>query len=301
MNVYELGASLYVPTTRADLAAVGVAPARRLRSVILCTEDAVAEPDVAAGLRNLEAALPRLAPGPARFVRPRSPKVLERVLEMPGVQQLAGFVLPKITARRLGEWLAPLQGTGFRLMPTLETAEVFEATELRRLRRALDRDGLRERVLALRVGGTDLMSALGLRRPAHRTIYETVLAPVLSGIVTTFRPAGFGLTAPVFEGLAQPSVLRAEAEQDLAWGFTGKTAVHPDQVPLIEGAWVVDPRDYAMAAEILDPSAPAVFRMADTMCEVATHRRWAASVLTRAAIYGVRDGRPAATELDAPN
>jgi hypothetical protein len=80
-------------------------------------------------------------------------------------------------------------------------------------------------------------------------------------------------------------------ERDLLHGLFGKTAVHPDQIPQIEKAYRVASKDFEMATLMLEQSAPAVFRMHDTMCEAATHRNWARSILDRARLYGI-EGKP---------
>lgn len=43
-----------------------------------------------------------------------------------------------------------------------------------------------------------------------------------------------------------------------------------------------------MAEKILEQGAPAVFRMNGQMCELTTHRGWAARVLKRVEVYGVQ-------------
>ncbi len=294
MRHLALGASLYVPATRTDLASVG---AQGVRSLIFCTEDAVAERDLDRALSHLRTALPLLRArplrtGPLRFIRVRSPRVLDTLLGFDGIANIDGFVIPKATRRSLPDYLSALQGAPrFALMPTLETAEAFDGAELRRLRTLLGRSDVAGRILSLRVGGADLMSLLHLRRSSAALIYDTVLGPLMAQLVATFRPAGFNLTAPVYEGLESPDTLRAEAERDLEWGFFGKTAVHPSQIRVIEAAYTVRHADYEMARAVLDPAAAAVFRMHDAMCEVATHSRWAAGILARAAIYGVREER----------
>ena len=78
---------------------------------------------------------------------------------------------------------------------------------------------MRDRILALRIGGNDLLALLGLRRPRQMTIYRTPLGPVIGKLVTTFRPYGFVLTGPVFEHLDTPALLAQEVEEDLAHGM----------------------------------------------------------------------------------
>jgi len=76
---------------------------------------------------------------------------------------------------------------------------------------------------------------------------------------------------------------------DLAYGLIGKTAIHPTQVPIIEAAYAVDAEDYEMALSLNDGVAPAVFRMHNAMCEVATHQQWAESIINRQLCYGIKD------------
>ena len=165
-----LGATLYMPATRPDLLACirdGRIPG--LRSCVVCLEDSVLETELPIALRHVATllqALPSTAQ-PLVFVRPRTPDMLARILMMPGADRLDGFVLPKVTPETLPDWLALSYAPHHRLMPTLETREVFDPVEMRRLREQLL--AVQCRVLALRIGGNDLLQCLGLRRPAHRT------------------------------------------------------------------------------------------------------------------------------------
>jgi len=289
MHDKPIGASLYVPATHKHL--LEIANGERmasLRSVIFCTEDAVAERDLEAALASLAAVLEHMhAPGRLdRFVRVRNAGVLQRVLAMKGAAKLTGFVIPKATRDNLDDYLGPLADTRHLLMPTLETAEVFDPAEMRALRVRLAAPDVAHRILALRIGGNDLLALLGLRRPRDMTIYQSPLGPVIAGLVTTFRPHGFRLTSPVFEHLDCPALMAQEVQQDIAYGMVGKTAIHPSQIELIEQHFRVQPTEVAMAQRILDRDAPAVFKMDESMCEVATHRSWANAVIARARHFG---------------
>jgi citrate lyase beta subunit len=292
----HLGASLYVPATRPDLCEIGSGlRCGHLRSIIYCTEDSVGPDCVDFALANLMGAIRRLTPGngPLRFIRVRNPQVLEVLLAAPGIHNIDGFVLPKATRHNLPTYLALLAGQeSFWIMPTLETAEVFDFREMRALRGQLCVESVRGRTLSLRVGGNDLLHLLGVRRSCRRTIYDTAVGPWISMLASTFRPYGFNLTAPVFEGFEHPEVLREEVERDLDQGLFGKTAVHPEQVKLIEAMYAVSPEDLSMAENLLADDAPAVFRMHDTMCERTTHASWARQILERADVYGVTGQAP---------
>ncbi|GGY04139.1 ATP-binding protein [Massilia dura] len=289
MHDKPIGASLYVPATHKHLP--GIANGERmasLRSVIFCTEDAVAERELEFALACLADTLETMHPDARldRFVRVRNAEVLKRVLAMNGAGKLTGFVIPKATRDNLDDYLGPLADTRHLLMPTLETAEVFDPAEMRAMRLRLAAPDVAHRILALRIGGNDLLALLGLRRSRDMTIYQSPLGPVIASLVTTFRPHGFRLTSPVFEHLDCPALLAQEVQQDIAYGMVGKTAIHPSQIELIEQHFRVQPTEVAMAQRILERDAPAVFRMDDSMCEVATHRNWANAVIARARHFG---------------
>ncbi|RZA33676.1 MAG: ATP-binding protein [Lysobacteraceae bacterium] len=287
----SLGASLYVPANHKDLASI--ANGDKLpgaRSLIFCLEDAIADRELSWSLFNLSVVLANMRDEVAaeRFVRVRNPDVMARVLAMPGAEKLTGFVLPKITRHNFETYFRLVRDTAHVLMPTLETAEVFSDSEMLQLRAVFEAPGVRHRILALRIGGNDLLALLGLRRPRGMTIYRTPLGPVIARLVTTFRPWGFALTAPVFEYLDLPELLDQEVLEDLAHGMVGKTAIHPTQIGPIEQHYQVRPQDLAVARAILDDASPAVFRMDDAMCEVATHRAWAERLVEQSHRFGSR-------------
>jgi len=299
----DLGATLYVPATRADLAAMLVAGGpddardRRvpdLRSAVVCVEDAVAPHEVERALVQLADLLRALIHHPAAvphlFVRPRDPAMLAHICRMPGADRVAGFVLPKITPDTLPHWLAAPLADRHRLMPTLETREAFDGHELRRLRDQFL--AVQDRIVALRIGGNDLLQTLGARRSRTRTAYDGPLGGVIAALVATFAPWGFALSAPVMEGFRDDALLREEVARDLEHGLLTKTAIHPRQVAVIHAAYAVPARDLAEAEAILADSSPAVFASDGAMCEPATHRRWAVATVARAAAFGVADPLP---------
>jgi citrate lyase beta subunit len=143
--------------------------------------------------------------------------------------------------------------------------------------------GYKDQILALRIGGNDLLALLGIRRPRDRTLYRTPLGLTIANLVTVFKPHGFELTAPVFEHLDCPEILEEELGEDLAHGLCGKTAIHPDQLPLIDSRFRVSPSDLEAAQRILDEDR-AVFKFGGSMCELATHSAWAEHIVGRAAM-----------------
>lgn len=287
---WALGAPLYMPAHRHDI--LDCANGEKypsLRSMIFCTEDAVSHSEVDSSLRHLGLCLQgfRTVPERFRFIRVRNPEILARLLDLPHIDKIDGFVLPKFDTNVFHAYFDQLKGTNFKIMPTLETRHVFDVGAMVELRQALLQDEVVAQILMLRIGGNDLMNLLGIRRPRQLTLYDTPLGNVISQLVTVFNPYHFSLSAPVFEYLNDNATLQKEIQRDLAFGLIGKTAIHPSQIASIEAAYQVDLDDYEMAVKLIDSTAPAVFKMHDAMCEVATHRQWAISILNRQQCYGV--------------
>ncbi len=296
LSPYALGATLYMPATRPDLlAVVRGEKIPQLRSLVICLEDAVAEGDVSYGLDNLQRLLltlassePRYKDAPLVFVRPRNLAMAAQLVEWPLMNLIDGFVLPKFNLHDLPVWHHLLAPTQLWAMPTLETKEVFDAGAMTELACALKLE-LGNRVLAVRIGGNDLLQCLGLRRSNRHTLYQSPLLYVISMLTGVMTTAGFALTAPVCELLDNPALLQAELEQDMDYGLVGKTAIHPSQIAIIHRALQVYGSDYQAARLILNQSAPAVFQHNGAMCEPATHERWAKRILERAHWYGIVD------------
>jgi citrate lyase beta subunit len=291
MDAIELGATLYVPATRGDLLAIASGRHPALRSAVICLEDAISPRQLPEALENLARLLGSgWSGGPALFVRPRDAAMLAQIERLDGAERLAGYVIPKATADSLPDYVAASAPERL-LMPTLETAEALDPYHAARLREQLA--AIRPRILALRIGGNDLLQSIGARRSADRTAYEGPLGAITGALVASFAPFGFQLSAPVFEHFERPSVLRAEVERDLDFGLYTKTAIHPAQVALIHACYRVSAEDHAEASAILGAQR-AVFGSRGAMCEERTHRRWAEIVRRRGALFGVN---PPAGEL----
>jgi citrate lyase beta subunit len=283
----HLGASLYMPALRKDLLAILNGQAlHQVRSVVVCTEDAIQEQALSKALTHLADVLPHLGRhGPLRFIRPRNPETLATILSLAGIERLDGVCLPKFDETNCENYLQLLAAhPQLVLMPIIETDIAFCPMRLQRLRTHLD--PLRHRILCIRIGGNDLLQLLGMKRPKMLTAYDTPLRRVIDDFIVTFRPYGYELSAPVYEHLDQPEILAREAAIDSAHGLFAKTAIHPQQIAIIEQYYTVPEAEAQMAHQILDPQAQAVFRVNGQMAEPATHRRWAQRTLEQMAVYG---------------
>ena len=296
LSGWAFGAPLYVPAMHPELLKIANAEKiPQLKSMIFCTEDAVAEKDVELSIAHLRRVLPlmRNIPGRYRFIRPRNPKILKRILVLPGIENIHGFVLPKFNHSNSEKYLRLLRDTNFLIMPTLETADVFDQSAAREMAISLNEDTIKPQVALVRIGGNDLLNLLGVRRMRGLTIYESPLSGLISQLTMLYKPLGFSLSAPVYEYLDDSETLDREIRLDIAHGLTGKTAIHPFQIPLIEKHYAVSREDHEAALSILDKDRPAVFKMHEAMCEVTTHANWARQTLYRYDCYGYDDKSPA--------
>ena len=288
MTSIELGATLYVPALNPRAVALARGANPDLRSMVLCLEDAIREDQASVALRMLSLVLQQLlvnGPKLHLYIRPRDIRMLRLILQMPGIETVEGFVLPKVTTETLPQWLVTLAQSQHRFMPTIEGEEAFCLSALARvcdqLRSSIDR------VTAVRIGGNDILGLLGLRRSRVRTAYDGLLGKVIRDIAGTFIPNGFQVAAPVFEHYSEIEVLRQEVEQDVEHGLLTKTAIHPSQVKTVQDLYRPSVAEFTDARNILDHAAPGVFGASGSMCEPATHSGWAESVLRRASTYGV--------------
>lgn len=333
---HALGATLYVPATRADLA--GTIRRRRdegVLSMVIDLEDAVADDAVQQAVDAATAALTELAdapePLPLLFIRPRSTAETAALLEHlgDGVRALTGVVLPKFEAGPGGEALAALADRApshaLYAMPVLETpAIVYRETRDDQLAAIADvLRAHRERVLAVRIGATDMSALFGIRRDRDLTIYDVhVVAETISAIVNRLARSdgtGFVVTGPVWEYFADHErmfrpLLRAtpfernhaarfreqlvgrdldgllrETALDRANGLHGKTVIHPSHVVAVHALSAVTHEEYEDALDVAGHDAGGVEASSyrNKMNEMKPHRNWARQTLLRAEAFGV--------------
>jgi citrate lyase beta subunit len=220
-----LGATLYSPATRPALANdIAKRAAQGVVSVVACLEDAIADADLADAERNVVSQLRTFGassgPRPLVFVRVRAPEQITMIVDRLGdaVSALSGFVLPKFTDELGSCFLdavaeaSAVSGRRLLAMPVLESAEIIHVESrletLLAIRRLLDKH--RERILAVRLGATDLSSIYGLRRSRDLTVYDVrMVADVIADVVNIFgrspvsggtpSESGYVVTGPVWE------------------------------------------------------------------------------------------------------
>jgi citrate lyase beta subunit len=225
-----LGATLYSPATRPELAAdIRKLSSHGVVSMVLCLEDSISDAEVPAAEENLLHQLTELhqlhqngpeppASLPLLFIRVRVPEQITSLTERlgPALRLLAGYVLPKFTADSGPAFLEALtaaevvRGRRLLAMPVLESPELLHletrAEALAATARVLDKH--RDRIPAIRLGVTDFCSSYGLRRTPEMTAYDVhLVASVIGDVVNVFGRAdgtGYTISGPVWEYFRTP-------------------------------------------------------------------------------------------------
>lgn len=268
-----------------------------VHSIIICLEDALKDDEVVLGLKNIQALLthwndnqqPTLNKRPLVFIRPRNVGVLKTLSEFKHIDLIDGFVLPKVDMASLANWqqAVALLPSHHLIMPTLETSLIFDNGHNKELAHCF-KENFNQNILALRIGGNDLLACLGIRRLPNVSLYQSPLGTIVNQLMMNFVPQGFYLSSPVFEYLDKPDVFADELMTDVAIGLVGKTVIHPSQIKAVADAFAVSQAEFDDANAILDKQAKAVFKQHNAMLEPATHKAWAERILMRKAVFGLK-------------
>lgn len=221
---YSLGAVLYMPATRLDIADLVITNKfKELVTVVICLEDAIGDHEVEQAenklithMQQINAAIQdgRLTEEttPLIFVRVRSAKQMTDIAGRLGgtLKNLVGFVFPKFSSDNAEDFLSALRlmneqaNTVLYGMPILESPSVLykerRLDELLRLKEIVDRYA--DLILNIRIGATDLCGLYGLRRDSETTVYEiSIVNELITDIVNIFsrQHDGFVVSGPVWE------------------------------------------------------------------------------------------------------
>ena len=311
---YSVGPLLYCPADHTGIGASLILERfGKQFSLALCLEDTISDSHVEAAEHQLASTLTALHKAlaeqsfflPKIFLRVRRPEQILRLLRLFGqtAYLVTGFILPKFSpenadAYRQAILLAnEISPNPVYAMPILEDAGIVDL----RLRHALlyqlkeVLDSMEERILNVRVGGNDLCHVFGFRRSSTESIHRiSAVSGIFSDIITVFG-TNYVVSGPVWEyynGKHWKKGLKKELKEDRLCGFTGKTVIHPRQIPLVNEAYKVSRKDLADARSILDwnPEAPRLVSgctSKERMNEFKVHSNWARRILLLSEAYGV--------------
>lgn len=215
-------------------------------AIIFDLEDSVAPPQKAAA-RDILKHLPARSGGPQWWVRvnPMGSEFHKDDLELIGVADIHGLVLPKVE----GGWdvveLAHRTGSiPIHAIVTETPASLFAMLSYRDPNSPL---------AAMSWGAEDLSAALGASSKYDESgelgfTYKLARSLCLAGAVA----AGVQPVDGVFADLRDSKGLRREAEAARREGFTGKLAIHPGQVAVINAAFTPSDEEVAHARAVVE-------------------------------------------------
>ncbi|MFW5793538.1 MAG: HpcH/HpaI aldolase/citrate lyase family protein [Bacteroidota bacterium] len=338
---YCLGATLYMPGTKDILNKILNKSLSDITSIVMCFEDAIQESDLPQAEDNVKYHLNKIADAiekselevdeiPLIFLRIRDINHFRNFadeLTTREINVLTGFVFPKFYSSNATQYLQLLDSLCAKHdavlygMPILEGKTIaYQETrkdELLFLKKILD--PYKERLLNIRVGGTDFSALFGVRRGINYSIYDILtIRDCLSDILNFFNRAeeDYLVSAPVWEYFlaykednifnlldddfhksilnrlpilndAIDGLLR-EVILDKANGFVGKTIIHPSHARFVNALQVVNREEYEDAIQILETSGGVIKSTTENkMNEINPHKSWAKKVVNRARAYGV--------------
>jgi citrate lyase subunit beta/citryl-CoA lyase len=214
-------------------------------AIIFDLEDSVA-PAQKAAARDILKNLTGRSGGPEWWVRinPLGSEFHKDDLELIGIADVRGIVLPKAESGADITQLAHRTGNiPIHAIVTETAASLFSLLSYRDPKSPL---------AAMSWGAEDLSAALGASSKYDAGgelafTYKLARSLCLAGAVA----AGVQPVDGVFQDFRDEEGLRAEAEAARRDGFTGKLAIHPAQVPVINAAFTPSREDVSHAEEIV--------------------------------------------------
>jgi len=214
-------------------------------AIIFDLEDSVA-PAQKSAARDILKGLPKHSNGPEWWVRvnPLGSEYLKDDLKLLGSAYVHGIVLPKAESGADIIQLAHRTGNiPIHAIVTETAASLFGLLSYRDPKSAL---------VAMSWGAEDLSAALGAsaKTDADGSLsftYRLARSLCLAGAVA----AGVQPVDGVFADFKNAKGLKAEAEAARREGFTGKLAIHPDQVAVINAAFTPSADELSHAAAIV--------------------------------------------------
>lgn len=288
LDFLHLGAVLYIPATHSNLEQIiNREKFPFLKSIIIDTEDSIFESDLENAYSNINKIFENFQKNDLLiFFRVRNENELEKIYNMPFIEKINGLVFPKLTISNIQKYFQNINNNLY-YMPILEQ-DIFDMENLKSIRNFLL--DFKKNILCIRMGATDILGSLALRKGKYQTIYKnSIMNNLISNIISVFKPYGFNISGTVFESFDDISleVFKKEVSIDISNGLFAKTVIHPLQANIIHELYKVNNEEYEEAKNILDDSLPAVFSNFSRMNERIPHKKWAESIIKRADIYGI--------------
>lgn len=313
---YDIGPLLYCPANNPSIQkSISNESFGSHYSVALCLEDTINDNYVEEAENCLAVTLTTIFSKiqtcnfylPKIFIRVREPLQIKRIYDRLGCVNdiLTGFIIPKFSMDNANEYIQIIQDINSVSTRPKYMMPIYESPSIIHLKTRYDilyglKDKLKpieELVLNIRVGGNDLCHIFGMRRSVTESIHQIrSIADIFSDIICVYG-ADYIISGPVWEyfsGELWSDGMIQEIKDDKLCGFTGKTVIHPKQIPIVNEMYKISRSDYNDALHILNwDKSNASFVSGNSrherMDEYKTHGNWAKRILLLAESYGIRE------------
>ena len=313
---YSVGALLYCPANKKSLADSIINEKFGTNySLALCLEDTIndnfvaeAEADLINSIQQIHIAsqqqnfyLPKI------FIRVRYSEQIVRLTKAFGqaIHIIAGFIAPKFSTDNNTAYIQEIIKANeicdkkLYMMPIYESATIIDPkTRIELLHELKDSiSPIEELILNVRVGGNDLCHAFGFRRHSDETIHQILpISNIFSDLIAVYG-RDYIVSGPVWEyysGDNWEKGLIQEIKGDKLCGFTGKTVIHPNQIPVVNNAYKVSRADFNDAQAVLNwnnqsNSMVSGSSSKERMNEYKTHFNWAQQIIYLAETFGIQE------------
>lgn len=312
---YTVGALLYCPANNESIAKSIIQERFGTKySLALCLEDSIKDDCVQDAECKLVTALKKIYEEkltkdfyiPKIFIRIRCPEQIPTLYARMGEAEklITGFIIPKFALDNADAYIETMTELNKSADRTIYMMPIFESPTIINLQNRAEilytlkekLDAVKEYVLNIRVGGNDLCHIFGFRRHKDESIHDIrPIANIFSDIISVFG-MDYVVSGPVWEyysGEGWDTGLANELKEDRLCGFLGKTAIHPNQIAVINEACKICRSDYEDAKAVLNWDSDtnklvSGSALGERMNEYKTHYNWAKKVLCIAEYYGVK-------------
>ena len=271
---YSVGALLYCPANKESIAdSIIHEKFGNKFSLALCLEDTINDDFVTEAEQTLIESINKIFINyqkqpfylPKIFIRVRNSEQIERLTKAfkEGIEIITGFIIPKFNSDNATEYINQLIKVNELVSKKIYMMPIYENSSIIDLRNRTDilyslkesLSPIEELVMNIRVGGNDLCHMFGFRRHSDESIHQIKpISNIFSDIITIYG-MDYVVSGPVWEYYAGDNWekgLIQEIQDDKLCGFTGKTVIHPNQIPIINRAYQVSRNDFNDAQAILN-------------------------------------------------
>ena len=313
---YSVGALLYCPANKKNIVDSVISERFGVNySLALCLEDTIndnfvqeAEHDLIQSINQIYLSYQKnIFYLPKIFIRVRHPEQISRLSKAFGesLDIITGFIVPKFSLDNAKCYINEIIKINEIYNKKLYVMPIYENSSIINLSNRIDtlytlKDYLsliEELVLNIRVGGNDLCHAFGFRRHSNESIHQIrPIANLFSDLITIYG-MDYVVSGPVWEYYAGDNWdkgLIAEIKDDQLCGFTGKTVIHPNQIPVVNNSYRVTRADFNDAMSILNwnlnsNSFVSGSQSKERMNEYKTHINWAQKTIYLAEAFGINE------------